>query len=275
MKGDRVLEVHGDRALRCSSLTPLTCLRVTLRKGGARDRIGRVLVSRVRSCSPVRCGIVRGLCPYQGAVLNSMSRSIGPCNSSATSVVREMFAAKRIVGLYGDCHSAFRVADFTRGVLPGRRLRPIMERNGRPIVLRCEGARRRVSNVASLVFAFGGSDGGSLKVMYGARTRTGSLTSGLRVCVRGICFLSGRDSTFMGNVLVASSRVTGNLRFSRIVVPRISSEGCYSTVSGDVLCMTIAETVRGLAVARYKGLDGFVPWVRMALLDVSCGLSCG
>lgn len=193
--------------------------------------------------------MVRGLFPYQGAILNSTKRSIGPCNSSATRAVRGSLATDRVVGLYGDCHSAFRVASFTRGVRPGTRLRPITQRKRGPRVLRFNDTMRRLSNVVKLVSACQGSKCGSLNVVYGARRRTEGVTSVLGSCTGSVDFLSDRDSTFIRNVIVASTRVTGKLRFSRIVVPRASREGCHSRVSGDVLCMTMAETVRHLALA--------------------------
>lgn len=239
-------------------MTPVTCLRVTL-SNNAGGSIGRLLMSRVRSCSPVRCGMVRGLFPYQGAILNSTDRSIGPCNSSAASVVRGTLIANRIVGLYGDCHSAYRVASFTRGVQVGASLRPITQRKRGPGMLRFGGRGRRLSTVGRLVIACRTSTCGSLKVVYGARSRTHRVTSGLRVPSVG--FLSDRDSTFIRNVIVVSTRVTGNLRFSRIVVPRISSEGCRSRVSQDVLCITMAETVRHLALACDKAGRAPFVWV--------------
>lgn len=116
--------------LGCRSICPILCLGCHLRDRRKEDGVGRLIMSRVRSCSELRCRVLREVFSYEVAVLNSQTRAVSSGRRSILGFLPGVFKESvRGVVVGGDCHGAVRVTSCTGRLTNVRSVRLFRHRN--------------------------------------------------------------------------------------------------------------------------------------------------
>lgn len=226
---------------------PVLCLGCHLsNKGSARGGVGRLIVSRVRSCACLRCAVLRSLFRYEVAVLKSHTRALSAGRRSMLEFLPGLLKHRvQAVRVGGDCQGALRVTQCTRGIDKMSSLRLLSHRKGR-IMRGAFGASARL--LSRLIYRLGYPKSfRATTLVAAARRRTFSLDHLLGLHNVGMSCISHGDSTFGGNLAMAAFCLTGKLRFSRIFTLHNTGSG---PLGGRTRCVYTAETLRRLCICR-------------------------